>query len=129
MLERLRLADTAEWVTLDVVYQVDDAQRLFAVALHPPRQASKAAGSNSKLRTDLLEWYAFLPLSGLQQTPFHVLALQQVSGLYFGFDLTPQLDGHDNTHRIAIRVGYVLYCLPGSPCLASLRSEVYQNGL
>src|SRR6185436_15970531 len=64
--------------------------------------------SNSKLLTSFLEWNSGLTFLRFQQASLHSFALQQIGGLLFRFNLTPQFDRHDDRCGFATLVRYVL---------------------
>jgi hypothetical protein len=72
--------------------------------LYPPNQYSNAAGSNSKLLAGFIERDSFLTLFSLHQPALHVLALEQVSRLSFGFNLPPQFNRNGNPDGITVLI-------------------------
>src|SRR5947207_3241102 len=80
---------------------------LRSCSTHQAR-SSRAAASNSKLRTGFLDGETTLSVFGFQEALLHRFASQQVSRLPFGFDLMPQCDRHNDADRFALGIGNVL---------------------
>src|SRR5687768_15276444 len=80
----------------------------FRSCLTHQAKSSSAEGSNSKLRTGILERNAFCPVFGSQQSRLHRLTLEQVGGFSLGLNLVPQINGHDDADRIAFRIVDIL---------------------
>src|SRR5712691_10464507 len=71
-------------------------------------KSSKAAASNSKLLTGCLKRDPVLTLPRFHQTAFHRLTAQEIGGLSFGGNFTPQLNRDNDGDRVPLFVRHVL---------------------
>src|SRR5882724_2580149 len=71
-------------------------------------KSSKAAGSNSKLLAGFVKADPFLAILRCQQSPLHILALEQVGGFPFRLDFTPQFYWDYGGNSVALLVCHVL---------------------
>src|ERR1035438_2308497 len=108
MLQRLGFSDAAERLPLNIPDQTDDPNGLSPIMLHPPREVSNAAASNSKFLNDFVKREALLALLRCKQAALHRFRFQEVSRLSFGFNVAPQRDRNDHGRRLAALIGHVL---------------------
>ena len=108
MFQRLGLAKTGKRIALHISNQsIIHSGWVRSCSSHHAR-SSKAAGSNSKLLNNCLEWYAFPALLRFKQSTLHRIRLEQRCRFPLGFNLAPQGDRYDYGYRFATLVGYVL---------------------
>src|SRR4028118_450809 len=80
---------------------------LRSCSIHQAR-SSKAAGSNSKLLADFIEGNPLGSLQCLVETLPHGFAPQKIGGFLLRHDLAPEIDRHDHSRRIPVRIRDVL---------------------